>query len=74
MGKRKLLQGFLLLYFILGSWKGYLALYEKDAQEPRQIYPKLVETLPESDQLALEEGIPVRNQRRLDQLLEDYLS
>ena len=31
-------------------------------------------SLPEADQIALNEGIPVRNERDLNQLLEDYLS
>ena len=65
---------FLALYLILGSWKGYVALFEQDAPEPRQIFPAPVEALPEADQKALEEGIIVRNDRQLQQLLEDYLS
>ena len=64
----------LALYLLLGSWKGYVALFEKGKEEPRQIFPCPVSTLPEADQLALEEKIPVRNQRDLQQILEDYLS
>jgi len=64
----------LALYLLLGSWKGYVALFEKDAQEPRQIFPCPVDTLPEADRMALEEKIPIRNQRDLQQVLEDYLS
>ena len=64
----------LALYLMLGSWKGYVALFEKDKEEPRQIFPCPVSTLPEADQKALEEKIPVRNQRQLQQILEDYLS
>ena len=65
---------FLALYLILGSWKGYVALFDQGAQEPKQIFPALVEALPQEDQAALNAGIPVRNQRKLQQLLEDYLS
>ena len=61
-------------YLILGSWKGYLALFEQDAWEPRQIFPMAVEALPEQDQAALDQGIPIHNERDLNQLLEDYLS
>ena len=39
----------LVLYLLLGSWKGYLALFEKGK-------------------------IPIRNDRDLQQALEDYLS
>lgn len=59
---------------IVGSWKGYLALFDPGKQEPKQIFPRQVISLPEADQQALEAGIPVRNQRDLERLLEDYLS
>ena len=62
------------LSLILGSWKGYVALFEKGSHEPTQIFPCPVDSLPPADQEALEEGIPIRNQRDLQQLIEDYLS
>ena len=64
----------LALAWVLGSWKGYLALFDAGAAEPRQIYPVALEALPEADRAALEEGIPIRNQRDLAGRLEDYLS
>ena len=64
----------LALYLLLGSWKGYVALFEKDAPEPRQIFPCPVSALPEADRQALEQKIPIRNDRDLQQILEDYLS
>ena len=73
IGKRQL-TSLLALYLVLGSWKGYVALYEKGAEEPKQIFPVTVTVLPPADQIALEQGIIVRNQRDLDSLLEDYLS
>ena len=62
------------LYLLLGSWKGYVALFENGREEPRQIFPCPVDTLPENDRKALEEKIPIRSQRALQQALEDYLS
>ena len=62
------------LYLLLGSWKGYVALFDKDREEPRQIFPCPVSSLPESDQQLLEQKIPIRNARDLQQALEDYLS
>ena len=62
------------LTLLLGSWKGYVALFEKDASEPTQIFPYAVSSLPPADQTALEQGIPIRNQRDLQQVIEDYLS
>ena len=70
----KLYSILLALAWVLGSWKGYLALFDAGADEPRQIYPVQVGALPEADRTALEEGIIVRGRRRLDALLEDYLS
>lgn len=64
----------LVLYLLLGSWKGYVALFEKGKEEPNQIFPCPVDTLPESDQQSLQEKIPIRNARDLQQVLEDYLS
>ena len=74
MIEKRILPSLLALYVILGSWKGYVAMFEKGHDEPRQIFPTQVTSLPEADQIALENGIVVRNQRDLDQLLEDYLS
>lgn len=62
------------LYLLLGSWKGYVALFENGQEEPKQIFPCPVDSLPEADQQALAEKIPFRNQRDLQQALEDYLS
>ena len=45
-----------------------------EKEEPRQIFPCPVDSLPPADQAALEVGIPIRNQRDLQQVIEDYLS
>jgi len=71
--KRKL-SSLLALYLLLGSWKGYVALFENGKEEPRQIFPCPVDSLPETDQQRLQEKIPIRNERDLQQALEDYLS
>ena len=64
----------LALSWTLGCYKGYLALFRDSAPEPCQIYPCPVENLPETDQLELSEGIQIRTQEALDQILEDFLS
>ena len=65
---------FAVLYLLLGTWKGYVALFENGCGEPRQIFPCCVDTLPDEDRQALEQMIPIRNHRDLQQALEDYLS
>lgn len=74
MARKKLFSIFLALYVVLGTWRGYVALFDKGKDEPRQIFPNTVASLPPEDQAALEKGIVVRNDRQLQQLLEDYLS
>lgn len=71
---KKFLSTMLLLYVVLGTWRGHIALFDAGKEEPRQIYPNLASSLPEMDQMALEKGIIIRNSRDLQQLLEDYLS
>jgi len=72
--KYKVIPTILILFYILGSYKGYLALFDANASEPRQIYPCRIDMLPQSDQEKLLQGIRVRDQEKLAGLLEDYLS
>lgn len=65
---------FLALAFILGSYKGYIALFDPGSEQPRQVFPYAVTSLPSTDQQALKDGIFVENDGELCQLLEDYLS
>ncbi len=74
MQKKRILSALLLLYVVLGTWKGYVALFDGGSAEPCQIFACPVSALPPADQKALEEGIVVRNDRDLQQLLEDFLS
>lgn len=74
MLRKRPITAFLALSLVLGSWKGYLALFEKGSPEPRQIFPCSVSSLPTADQQMLESGIPIRNAEQLRQALEDYLS
>jgi len=72
--KKRGLSWLLALYLVLGTWKGYIALFEKGEDEPCQIFPNQVSSLPPEDQAALEKGIVVRSEQQLQALLEDYLS
>lgn len=70
---KRFLSCLMLLYLVLGTWKGYVALFDRGAQEPRMIYPRPVASLPAEDQAALEDGIVIRNQDQLEQALEKYV-
>ncbi len=72
--KKRLICFQLLLGLFLGTYKGYVALWEDGSDGPRQIFPYQVSSLPAADQLALEKGIRVRDQEELTRLIEDFLS
>ncbi len=74
MINQRYLSVLLALYLVLGTWKGYIALFQGGQSEPRQIFPVQASTLPDADQEALENGIVIRSEKKLQQLLEDYLS
>ncbi len=62
------------LSLVLGSYRGYVALFDPGSTEPRRIYPYKVCALPQEDREALEKGISVKNEEELGRFLEDYLS
>jgi len=64
----------LILGLYLGQFHGYVALWDEDRPDPRIIYPYKTAALPPADQAALEQGIPVRSEKELQRLLEDFLS
>lgn len=74
MRKHRRMGALMLLYLVLGTWKGYIALFDGGKTEPKQIFPTAVSSLPEMDQATLEKGIIVRSDRALQALLDDYLS
>ena len=60
--------------FLLGSHKGFIALWTSPGGEPDHIFPYSVSSLPPADQKRLEAGIEIRSEEELLALLEDYLS
>ena len=64
----------LIFAFLLGNCDGYIALWRDTNTTPVRIFPYRIEMLPESDQQALERGIPITDEQELIRLLEDYLS
>lgn len=74
MFKRAHLYFSLIFLFILGCKDGYIALWKDSDPEPLRVFPYSVSSLPEADQRALEQGIPIGDEGTLLRLLEDYLS
>jgi len=60
--------------FLLGSHKGFIALWTGAGPEPDHIFPYSVSSLPIQDQRRLESGILLESEEALIRLLEDYLS
>lgn len=74
MKKRHYIYCILSLMYILGSHNGYIALWTENAAMPEKVFSVKVETLPKLDQYMLNQGIFVRDKKKLNTLLEDYLS
>ena len=64
----------LALVYLLGSYKGYLALWADGNPDPKQIFPCPINSLPQEDREALERGIYIGNSESLSRYLEDFLS
>ena len=64
----------LALSFLLGIQNGYIALWKEGCAEPVEVFPFRSEMLPQADQDALKDGIPIIDADHLAQLMEDYLS
>lgn len=60
--------------FLIGNYKGYIALWTNDAEKPAKVFPYSVASLPPADQTRVNAGIRVDSEEDLRQLLEDYLS
>ena len=71
---KKTVSSILLLGLLLGCHNGYVALWKAGNPTPLTLYPYPVSLLPPADQIALAEGIPIKDFRELSQRLEDYLS
>lgn len=56
----------------LSVWQGRVAVFDGETGELLRVTEMPYASLPEPDQLALEQGIDIRTQTELAQLLEDY--
>lgn len=72
--KKSLLYFTLFFTFLLGSYKGYIALWKEGRPNPIKVFPYQTTMLPPADRQALEKGILIADGTELARLLEDYLS
>lgn len=69
---RCILCSILLTVFLLGSHRGYIALWQNDDPEPLKILPYKVQMLPPEDQKKLKQGIKIQSFADLSRILEDF--
>lgn len=60
--------------YILGEYKGRLAVYSGGKSEPDLVFDVYIHYLPELDREQLQKGIPVTDYEELVRLIEDYSS
>ena len=72
--KLTLLYCITLLTFLLGIYKGKIALWKKGEQHPVKVFPYSAGMLPEKDRAKLEKGIEFQSLEELTKFAEDYLS
>lgn len=58
-------------YLLLDN-HGHLALYTADGSQMLQEYDIYTRLLPETDYIALQQGVEVQDEAQLERLLEDY--
>ena len=64
----------LILAFLIGNYKGYIALWRTSEEKPLKVFPYCVTSLPRTDQQRINAGIHVETEDDLLHLLEDFLS
>ena len=64
----------LCLGYLLGVYRGQIALWKEPDPKPIHIFPYSVSMLPQEDREALEKGIQADTITELTRRLEDYLS
>lgn len=72
--RKQFLSYLLLMGFLLGSYKGRLAVWKDDDPEPYRIYPCPVYLLPKEERDALQQGIRIESMDDLSNFLENFLS
>ena len=63
-----------LLILYLGVYEGKVALMRGGHSTPVQVYPRDAALYPAKERQALKDGIPIRDQTHLNDLLRHYLS
>ena len=62
------------LAFLLGTYQGYVELWEGEDPLPVKVFPYSVKLFPEEDRQILEDGIRIRDLPELAARIEDLIS
>ena len=60
--------------YLLKAYNGKLAVFTDDLIHPNLVFDVYLKTLPEFDQVQLQQGIRVQTYEELTSLIEDYIS
>lgn len=74
MKRNHILCSLALFGFLLGVYKGKIAIWHNEDPQPLKVFPYYAHMLPEADRLALEEGIRFESVNDLKRLIADYMS
>lgn len=74
MSRRHNIYCILCLGYLLGIYRGQIALWKEPDPEPIRVFPYYASMLPAEDQRALEKGVRADSVVELTRRLEDYLS
>ncbi len=66
--------GIFIMGFLVGSYRGRLAIWKGDDPQPYRVYPCPVYLLPKQERNALQRGIRINTMDDLEQFLENFLS
>lgn len=64
----------LMMAFLIGNHKGFIALWTDPDADPKIVFPYSIASLPPEDQKQVDQGIWIRSEEQLQALIEDFLS
>ncbi len=60
--------------YLLKEFNGKLAVFENGEKSPKMIFDVSIDSLPEVDALDLKNGLKIKNEKELNDRIEDFIS